>query len=158
MNEDFEKNNVTIEDPDMPKCLRVDTGVKDYQINNAVVEFNGTDYVFAEKLVNVFDKMDALQSKYQGGLSMKGADMWKACRAIDKDMRTAIDNLFEQPGVSDLIFGKCSCYALADGLPIWCNLLLAVMDEIDETILQQKQRTDPRLDAYLAKYKGREKA
>ena len=136
----------------MAKILNFSNGIQEYSINGATVKFNGTDYVFAERLINVFDRMDALQTKYKGQLQTKaGSDVFKACRAIDREMRDVIDALFEDK-VADQIFGSCSCYALADGLPVWVNLIFAVMDEIDETVISEQKKTDPRLDAYLAKY------
>ena len=69
-------------------------------------------------------------------------------------MRAVINDLFADD-VADGIFGKTSCFALADGLPIWCNVIFAIMDEVDAEIVTQKQRTDPRLNAYLAKYKAK---
>ena len=140
----------------MAKILNFSNGVQEYDINGATVRFNGTDYQFAERLISTFDRMDALQQKYKGQLQAKsGNDVFKACRAVDKDMRAVINDLFADD-VADKIFGTCSCYALADGLPIWVNLIFAVMDEIDETVIAEQKKTDPRLDAYLAKYKARE--
>lgn len=139
----------------MAKILNFSNGVQEYDINGATVKFNGTDYVFAERLVNTFDRMEGLQQKYKGQLQARsGNDVFKACRAIDREMRDVIDALFADK-VADKIFGTCSCYALADGLPVWVNLIFAVMDEIDDTIISEQKKTDPRLDAYLAKYKGR---
>lgn len=137
----------------MAKILTINTGVQEYAINAATVRFNSTDYVFAERLVNVFDKMDALQSKYKGQLqAANNGNIWKACREIDKEMRAIINELFADD-VADGIFGKTSCFALADGLPVWCNVIFAIMDEIDATVIAEQKKTDPRLDAYLAKYK-----
>ncbi len=142
----------------MAKELNISTGAQEYNINGAVVSFNGTDYQFAQRLVTVFDRMDGLQNKYIGQLQAnRGADVFKACRQVDREMRDVIDGLF-QAKVADKIFGSVSCYALSDGLPIWVNLILAIMDEVDASILEQQAKTDPRLDAYVAKYKSRTEA
>ena len=139
------------------KELQFDDGIQEFNVNNrAVVRFCPTDYQFAERLAQVFDKMDALQQKFQGKITAAGSDTWKVCREIDSEMRSVIDNLFDQPGISSEIFGTTSCYGIGNGLPIWCNLILAIMDVVDADIIAQKKATDPRLDAYLAKYKARE--
>ena len=43
-------------------------------------------------------------------------------------------------------------YAMADGLPVWCNLMLAVMDEIDTSFAREQKRMNPRIAKYTAKY------
>lgn len=49
-------------------------------------------------------------------------------------------------------------YALADGLPLWMNLLLAVVDLIDEKTAAETESVNPRLEKYLAKYRAKKKA
>lgn len=44
-------------------------------------------------------------------------------------------------------------YALADGLPVWMNLMLAVLDVVDAKLAQENERANPRLEKYLAKYR-----
>lgn len=138
----------------MSKSIQFATGVEQYDINGTVVEFNPTDYQFAERLVNVFDRMDALQQQFQGQMTAAkdNRKVFQACREIDAKMHQVIDDLF-QNNVAAGIFRGCSCYALADGLPVWCNLILAIMDEVDATVVEETKATNPRLDAYLAKYK-----
>lgn len=138
----------------MSKVIQFQTGIEEYDINGAVVKFNPTDYQFAERLVSVFDKMDALQQQYQGQMQVtqgNHAKTFQACRDIDKKMKAVFDDLF-QDQVADTLFNGCSCYALAGGLPIWANLMLAIMDEIDGTVKTEVKATNPRLEAYMQKY------
>ena len=44
-------------------------------------------------------------------------------------------------------------YALADGLPVWCNLMLAVIDQIDTTFSREQKRTNPRIAKYTDRWK-----
>lgn len=44
-------------------------------------------------------------------------------------------------------------YALSDGLPLWVNLLMAVIDLMDDTFTAEKEKGDPRLAKYREKYK-----
>ena len=70
----------------------------------------------------------------------------------DKEMREIIDGLFEEP-VCDSIFGSMNLYALADGLHIWVNFLLALMDETDSAFAREQKATNPRIQKYTAKYR-----
>lgn len=48
-------------------------------------------------------------------------------------------------------------YAIANGLPVWCNLMMAVMDEIDTTFTREQKLTNPRISKYTAKYQKYQK-
>lgn len=54
--------------------------------------------------------------------------------------------------VCDVLFGGMNVYALANGLPVWCNLMLDVMDEIDSSFAREQKATNPKLQKYLNKY------
>ena len=41
------------------------------------------------------------------------------------------------------------------GLPVWCNLLLALMDEMDAALVREQKASNPRLKKYLDKYQRR---
>ena len=73
-------------------------------------------------------------------------------RERDTEMRGMIDEVFGAP-VSDALFGGMNVYAMAGGLPVWCNLMLAVMDEIDTTFAREQKATNPRIAKYTAKYR-----
>ena len=66
-------------------------------------------------------------------------------------MRAMIDETLGA-SVCDALFGGMNVYAMADGLPVWCNLLLAVMDEIDTSFAKEQKRMNPRIAKYTAKY------
>lgn len=59
--------------------------------------------------------------------------------------------LFEEP-VCDSIFGSMNLYAMADGLHVWTNFLLALMDETDSAFAREQKATNPRIQKYTAKY------
>ena len=42
--------------------------------------------------------------------------------------------------------------ALSGGLPLWANLLLAIMDEMDESVSREIKLSDERLAKYTKKY------
>ena len=107
--------------------IRFDTGLVSYDINGkATVCFNPTDSAFVEKLFRTFDTLDQKQEAY----------------------KAEINGLADQRA----IFGGMNVYAIADGLPVWCNLMLAIIDEIDTSFAREQKKTNPRLAKYAAKY------
>lgn len=134
--------------------LNFETGLVTYNLNGVCeVRFNPTDSDFVERLFNAFDTLDKKQDRYKEEID-KIADkkeIFQIARERDAEMRGIIDGLFDAP-VCDALFGKMNVYAVADGLPVWCNLMLAVMDEIDTTFSREQKRTNPRVAKYTAKY------
>lgn len=66
--------------------------------------------------------------------------MFDWLRNMDAEMRETINGVFEQP-VCEALFGNVSVYAIADGAPLWMNLMVAIMDELDEGIKREKAFT-----------------
>lgn len=137
------------------KELNFDSGLVTYSINGkAEVSFNPTDSNFVERLYNAFDDLDKKQEGYKARIE-KMADereIFEFARERDAEMRAIVDGLFETP-VSDALFGGMNVYAVASGLPVWCNLMLAVMDECDTTFAREQKATNPRIAKYTAKYR-----
>lgn len=138
----------------MPE-LKLETGLVTYSLNGACeVSFNPTDIEFVKRLFDVFDNLDKKQEAYRAEIE-KTADkkqVFDIARRRDEEMRGLIDGLFDAP-VCNAVFGKMSVYALADGLPVWCNLMLAVMDEVDTTFAREQKTNNTRITKYTAKYK-----
>lgn len=135
--------------------IKFDTGVVSFNLNGkATIEFNPTDSVIVEKIYNTFDELDKKQDAYKSEIEKcaNKRDIFDIARRRDQEMRDMIDGLFEKPICSDL-FGGMNVYALADGLPVWCNLMLAVIDQIDTTFSREQKRTNPRVAKYTDKWK-----
>lgn len=134
--------------------LVFDTGLVSFNINGKCeVAFNPTDSEFVKRLFDAFDTLDKKQDAYKAEVE-KIADkkqIFEIARQRDKEMREIIDNVFESP-VSVAVFGSMNVYALANGLPVWCNLMLAVMDEVDTTFAREQKATDARVKKYTEKY------
>ena len=148
----------------MAKALNFETGVVEYDINStAKVRFNPTDAEFVERLYNTFKTLEDQQDELQKQIDEADGDGEKilsVAHARDAAMRKHIDNLFAQDGISNEIFSGMNCYALADGMPVWINLLFAVAEEIESAFSEQGKRHDPRMKKLsdkntelLAKYK-----
>ena len=134
--------------------IKFETGKVTYTLNgDTAVSFNPTDSAFVEKLFNAFDTLDKRQDAYKAEVEKMGdkREIFDIARKRDTEMREIIDGVFEAP-VCKALFGGMNVYAMADGLPAWANLMLAVMDEIDTTLAKQKKLTDPRISKYLARY------
>ena len=134
--------------------LNFATGLVTFTVNDtAEVTFNPTDSNFVERLFRTFEELDKKQEAYKQEASAltDAKEIFECTQRRDKEMRSLIDAIFEV-SVSDAIFGTLNAYALADGLPIWCNFLLAVMDKVDTTFAEEQKATNPRISKYLAKY------
>lgn len=137
----------------MPE-LKFETGLVTYRLNDRCeVTFNPTDSAFVERLFNAFDSLDKKQETYKAEIE-KVADkreIFDIARKRDAEMRAMIDEALGTP-VCETLFGGMNVYALADGLPVWCNLMLAIMDEIDTTFAREQKMTNPRISKYTSKY------
>ena len=134
--------------------LNFSIGVKTFAVNDGTVEisYNPTDPLFAEK---VYDAFLGLAEKYEAGKGKKFEDnnaFFDYARERDKEVHEAVDDLFGK-GVAAGLFDGVSSYAMADGLPLWCNFLLAIIDTIPAELSAQIEASKPRVDTYLAKYR-----
>ena len=141
------------------KELNFETGLVTYDLNGKVqVTFNPSDSGFVERLYSAFEDLDKKQEGYKAtiGKMANKSEIFEFARERDTEMREIIDGLFGVP-VSDALFGGMNVYALANGLPVWCNLMLAVMDEVDSTYAREQKATNPRIAKYTAKYQKYQK-
>lgn len=136
------------------KELSFDTGLVTYNLNGAAqVTFNPTDISFVERLFNTFDALDKKQEAYKAekDRTPDNKEIFDLARKWDEEMRGMIDAVFGEP-VSETVFGGMNVYAMANGLPAWANLMLALMDETDTAYAREQKAMNPRLKKYLEKY------
>lgn len=139
------------------KELVFDTGLVEFNVNGVcTISFNPTDSGFVERLVGAFDVLEQKQSEYEKEARVAAEkenkkEIFEVARRRDTEMREIIDNVFERPVSADL-FGHMNVYAMASGLPVWCNFMLAVVDEIDAAISNEQKATGERLKKYTEKY------
>ena len=131
-----------------------DSGLVEYNLNGRCkVVFNPTDMAFIERVFEVFDTLDEKQESYRTAIDSKdGKEVFDIARRMNEEMRELIDGVFDTD-VSSALFGEMSVYAVANGLPVWANLLLAVMDEMDSAFAREKKLTNPRIQKYTQKYR-----
>lgn len=136
------------------KDLIFDTGVVTYNLNGKCeVSFNPTDSGFAEKLYNAFSTLDGKKAEYEEQIKKAGdnAAIFDLFRKMDEEMRDIINEVFGFD-VCTPLFGDLNIYAFADGLPVWANLLLGLMDELDSSVAKEQKAMNPRISKYTKKY------
>lgn len=134
--------------------LKFDTGLVTYSLNGACeVHFNPTDGNFVRKLYGVFDELDKEQESYRSAIKelTEPTEIFDFINNKDKEMRKILDGLFDIP-ICEAVFGNLNVYAMANGFPIWANLLLSVMDTIDSSFVKEQKLTSTRISKYTAKY------
>lgn len=135
--------------------LKFSTGLKTYTVNDCCeIQFNPSDSFFVERLFSTMEKLSKRQEdgeQENNTYADDPAKVFELARARDADMRMEIDSLFGKP-VCDALFPGMDVYALADGLPLWTNFLMAIVDEIDESLAAQNKMADSRVAKYMAKY------
>lgn len=136
------------------KELNFDTGLVNYSINGKCeVAFNPTDSAFVEKLFNAFDVLDKKQESYKEEVEKTAnkREVFETARKMDEEMREIINDVFCF-NICGELFGEMNVYALADGMPVWANLMLAIMDEVDTTFAREQKATNTRISKYTKKY------
>ena len=130
------------------------TGIITYRVNDSCdVSFNPTDSAFIERLYTAFEVLEKKQESYKSDIMSreKPQDILSFSQERDAEMRKIIDGVFGE-GISSQLFGDMNVYSLANGLPVWCNFLLAVMDESNSAFEREQKATNPKLNKYLKKY------
>jgi hypothetical protein len=135
------------------KQLVFDDGIVEFNVNGkAKIRINPTDAKFVRRLYGAFEEMDKRQEGYKARIEKmaNNQEVFAIADDVDAEVRELIDGIFGD--VSPDLFGDMSVCALAGGLPIWCNFMLAVMDEIDTAFTREQKATNPRVQKYTAKY------
>ena len=138
----------------MANELNISTGIQEYSLNGKVkIYLNPTDADFTERIFHAFDFLDEKQDVYTKRIeeSESAEQSFAFLRELDAEMREHLFELFGEDIVTPLI-GKTNVYALADGTPIWFNLLTGIIDVIGEGIDEQTKKSKERIKKYTAKY------
>lgn len=137
----------------MSESIHFDTGLVTYDLNDCVsVSFNPTDPAFFGRVYDAFDALDKKQEAYRK--EIETADkraVLEITRRLDAEMRQTIDELFDQPVCAPL-FGKMNVYAVAGGLPVWANLMLAIIEKAEDALPKERAQTQAKIAKYTAKY------
>ena len=133
--------------------LSVNLGVEDYTINGKCkVLLNPTDPAFVTRLFNRFSELEGEDKAWREKMeSMAGEEVLKAWESGDAMFRSAIDDVLGE-GTCASICGGVSVLAMADGAPIWMNIMLAIIDAMDSAVAREEKAVNPKLQKYLKKY------
>ena len=132
-------------------------GVQEYTVHgvggDVAICFNPTDGEFVQRLYHAFEVLDKKQDAYNEEIRKCGdrVKIFEIARKRSDEMREIIDGIFEEP-ICEKDFGRMNLYALSDGLHVWTNFLLALMDETDSAFAREQKATNPRLKKYTEKY------
>jgi len=135
------------------KEITIDSGVQEYKLNDKCsVFFNPADPAFADKLYTAFDALKEKQNSRAADIeALSTRETFDYLKQLDAQMRETIDGVFGKP-VCEPLFGSMSVYALAGGTPVWMNLMLAIIDELDEGVKREKAFHSEKLAKYTKKY------
>ena len=137
------------------KELQFETGLETYKVNDSCeISFNPGDISFVKKLFDLFDDLSKEQETKEKQVSddVDPKELFKLTEQWDTEMRAKIDCLFGD-GVCAALFQNTSVYAIAGGFPIWANFIMAIVDEIDTSLVVEEQKGRDRIDKYMKKYK-----
>lgn len=143
----------------MAEVIKFDTGLKEFSLNEKTsVFFNPTDMVFVERVFSTVEKLGEIDDAYNAALDKvdDNAAVFDLARSHDDEIRQNINALFGKD-ICTPVFGEMSVSTIADGFPVWANLLFAIIDTLDDTFAEEKKKTNPRLAKYTAKYSRRGK-
>lgn len=134
--------------------LQFESGSVSYSINGKMeVCFNPADPVFSERLYKTIENLGKIQDEYakKGEGIQDLRDAFDIRKERDRKMGEVLDNLFSAP-VCDTVFGGMSLCAFANGFPVWLNLMLAIVDEVEGAAGSIQKLADPRIKKYTEKY------
>ena len=129
--------------------IKVNTGLVDYDLGGKVtVSLNPTDVMFGDKL---FDAIDELCNISDEPLPDDTKEMLTVLLDRDKRAREIIDNLFGKE-VCRPLYDTISVFAIADGLPLWANLLIAILEQMQTGAEKRYAEVEKKIKKYTAKY------
>jgi hypothetical protein len=134
------------------KELNFDLGLNEYNLGGKVtVKFNPTDVSFLEKLSDSFATLDRIQEEVKREEITEEKDVYNLAKNLDRKMRDIIDALFGED-VCTPLFGEMNLFSSAGGLPVWANLMLAIADEVQDSMQGELKERENKIRKYTEKY------
>lgn len=132
--------------------LNFQTGVKSYTVNGGEeITFEPGSALFANKVISAFERCQ--EATRNSGID-NAQDVEAACEAtiaLEKAVRAEINAAFGYD-VCAKVFPGTSAIAIAGGLPVWVNFIMAVVDEIDCNMDDSQEKASERIRKYTDKY------
>ncbi len=136
------------------KNLNFSDGLQDYRLNDRVtVCFNPTDLGFLERVASAFEKLDAIQEEVRASRETitDEREVFPLARDLDARMRAILNELFDAE-ICTPLFGSMNLFASSCGLPVWANLMLAITEEVQNSMQDELQQREQRIAKYVEKY------
>lgn len=135
--------------------LNFANGVQSYTVNGVedALRLNPSDAEMLRKVYLALKDLEEKQKKQAEAREESGdiQAVFDRLHALDQEMRGVLDGLFGD-GLCEKIFGEMSLYASADGLPVWENFILAVIDLFDDSVKREAALLDKRIQKHVQKY------
>ena len=135
--------------------LNFNSGIESFSVNGVenVLRFNPTDIELLRKIYVSMKDLEAKQKERNSAQSDIDdiIDTLNKAKRLDTEMRGIIDGVFGD-GLCNKIFGDVSLYSFADGLPVWQNFILAVIDLFDEATKREAALSNEKIQKYVKKY------
>lgn len=116
------------------------------------VDFNPADQGFAESLYGLISKLSKIhetkKKEYEAEPDI--SNRFEISMEEDAEMRKSVDSLFGEGFCKDVF--KVRLFALADGMTVIENFLMAILDEMDESVTENLAKRDARIKKYTEKY------
>lgn len=130
------------------------TGFVTYKINDAIeIRINPTDAKFAKKILKTFEALDKKRGEFLVELRCAPVtDIYDVCAKLDAEMRKIIDNCLDAPVCAALFGDDFITMPSVSGPPLWCNLLIGVMNVIDKDVLNKQKKANPKIKNLISNY------
>lgn len=138
--------------------LKVTGGVQYFNLNGRELAFDPGDMNFADEFLTMVENLEKTMEdseEIRKVMAENPREVFRIVREKDRTIRAEIDHVFGE-GTSKAIYTG-NLTSLADGLPVWLNFCLAIMDIMEENARTQRARSNPRLQKYMAKYEQYQK-
>lgn len=135
------------------KNINTGAKVEEYNIDDKIVlRFNPADATFVKNFNAAFTALAEVQDEFSKAAKTAEDDaFFGIAAATDAKLRGILNDLFGED-ICTPIWGTLGLTAISDGMPLWFNFMMALIDEIDADMKSVKDVRSARLDAYLAKY------
>lgn len=132
--------------------LNYTAGKREYTLpNDTVIHFDPCDSEFANKVIVAFRNCNKVQNSFPEKTFMDLDEQLAFIQKMNEDIREEIDRAFGE-GVCEKACCGSGPISISDGLPVWMNFLMAVIDEIDANMPEGEKRSRARVQQYMDKY------
>lgn len=133
-------------------ALSYTAGKQEYTLpGGSVIYFDPCDSEFANKVVVAFRNCHKIQKSFPEKPFEDLDEQLAFIQKMNADIREEIDKAFDAEVCTKACCGS-SPISISDGLPVWMNFLMAVIDEIDANMPEGEKRSRARVQQYMDKY------